>query len=295
MKFSKRLASIVPIALKQVADHFTIPENFTSWPDFLKFATLYSLIGAVTLSGFGPEGTQGLGFVAAIVHWFLHLFVSMMIMISVNSIGIIAGLQAPWTLILSVISLPFILALPSLMIDTVIGVEEQEAEHTVLVYAYLQEVLDILHPAINLAAITVLFAARTVTLTKKLRESLVHKVSTEPVLQTVLPQVPHHLEQDLIRIQAQDHYILVVTKAGQAIVHMPFSQAVKVLTGFRGIQCHRSHWVRYRHVLQIDVDGSAYRAKLDNGDIIPVSRRRYARVRAETALKGQFRTNNRGA
>jgi DNA-binding LytR/AlgR family response regulator len=58
-----------------------------------------------------------------------------------------------------------------------------------------------------------------------------------------------------------------------------FSDCLEKLKPFTGLQVHRSHWVRSKHVDQIKAKGSSYLCILSDGNAIPVSRRRHAELK----------------
>ena len=76
----------------------------------------------------------------------------------------------------------------------------------------------------------------------------------------------------LIRIEAQDHYLKVVTDKGAPLILMRLGEAVEELGETSGLQVHRSHWVA------LDAVTAHHRIKgrdvltLSDGAEIPVSR-----------------------
>ncbi|MEH6644828.1 LytTR family DNA-binding domain-containing protein [Sulfitobacter sp.] len=59
---------------------------------------------------------------------------------------------------------------------------------------------------------------------------------------TFLRRLPIELRAPLVRIEAQDHYLNVVTAKGNTLILMHLGDATAELSGL-GIQVHRSHWV----------------------------------------------------
>lgn len=57
-----------------------------------------------------------------------------------------------------------------------------------------------------------------------------------------LRRLPIEFRGSLVRIEAQDHYLNVVTAKGQTLVLMRLGDAIAELEG-RGLQVHRSHWI----------------------------------------------------
>jgi len=76
----------------------------------------------------------------------------------------------------------------------------------------------------------------------------------------------------LIRLEAQDHYLNVVTKAGSALLLMRLQDAVEALAGLQGLQVHRSHWVALSAVAAHRRDKGRDFLVLTNGDEVPISR-----------------------
>ncbi|MCZ4258830.1 LytTR family DNA-binding domain-containing protein [Sulfitobacter sp. G21635-S1] len=58
-----------------------------------------------------------------------------------------------------------------------------------------------------------------------------------------LRRLPLELRGPLVRIEAQDHYLKIVTARGSTLILMRLGEAVEALDGVRGLQTHRSHWV----------------------------------------------------
>ena len=94
-----------------------------------------------------------------------------------------------------------------------------------------------------------------------------------------LRRLPAEVGRDIIYLKMSDHYLEVVTAAGDCTLLMRFADAIDELAD-EGIRVHRSYWVALRHV-----DGWTKRNQrmflcLTNGHIVPVSRTYLARARA---------------
>lgn len=88
----------------------------------------------------------------------------------------------------------------------------------------------------------------------------------------------------LIRIEAQDHYLKVVTTAGEALILMRLSDAENELNTFPGLRVHRSHWVATDQVQAVQRrNGQLFLAMSDEAQV-PVSRTYRPRV-AEAGLR----------
>ncbi len=75
----------------------------------------------------------------------------------------------------------------------------------------------------------------------------------------------------LIRLEAQDHYVLVVTSAGQELVLMRLSDAAQEL-GPLGLRVHRSHWISPEAVVQTRRKHGRTVLVMVDGAEVPVSR-----------------------
>jgi MFS family permease len=87
-----------------------------------------------------------------------------------------------------------------------------------------------------------------------------------------LRRLPLDRRGPLIRLEAQDHYLNVVTHKGSALVLLRLQDAVHALQDVDGLQVHRSHWVAKDAVTRhLRVQGRDFLV-LTSGDEIPVSR-----------------------
>lgn len=80
-------------------------------------------------------------------------------------------------------------------------------------------------------------------------------------------------EAELLALAAEDHYVRVITDAGEELVLMRLADAVEELDGSDGAQTHRSWWVA-RHAVRSAARGNGKATlTLTNGATAPVSRR----------------------
>ncbi|RBI76946.1 LytTR family transcriptional regulator [Roseovarius sp. TE539] len=105
--------------------------------------------------------------------------------------------------------------------------------------------------------------------------------TAEPSPATVfLRRLPSDRRGPLIRIEAQDHYLKVVTAAGHALILMRLADAEAELDGAGGLRVHRSHWIMIRQA-----SGHRRRRGRDlvvmaDGAEVPVSRSQRPAARA---------------
>lgn len=93
-------------------------------------------------------------------------------------------------------------------------------------------------------------------------------------------QLPRRLDQSVVCLRMEDHYVRIHTKTGSELVLMSLSQAIASLQGVEGIQTHRSWWVAKTAVTGLVEDGRNLRLTLSNGLEAPISRARVAELRA---------------
>jgi hypothetical protein len=93
-------------------------------------------------------------------------------------------------------------------------------------------------------------------------------------------RVPDRLGRDLLALEAQDHYLLVHTRRGSALIHMPLGEAVQMIPSQLGFQAHRRWWVARKEVAGLRRDGQKTFIELTGGLTVPVGRTYLAAVRA---------------
>jgi DNA-binding LytR/AlgR family response regulator len=84
-------------------------------------------------------------------------------------------------------------------------------------------------------------------------------------------RLPIAMRGPLVRIEAQDHYLNVVTQKGSELILMRLSDAMDELSG-QGMQVHRSHWITTASVTQHRREGGRDLLVMSDGACIPVSR-----------------------
>jgi hypothetical protein len=98
---------------------------------------------------------------------------------------------------------------------------------------------------------------------------------------SIFQRLPVRLGRDVLYVEAQEHYLRVVTSRGEQLLLRGLASAVRDLeqSGQAGIQVHRSYWVAWRHVERVVADSTGGYCELTGGLRIPVSRRRARSVR----------------
>lgn len=77
---------------------------------------------------------------------------------------------------------------------------------------------------------------------------------------------------DLLAISVQDHYVEVHTSTGSSRVLLRLGDAIAEAEPIDGAQVHRSHWVAWQAVVDVEQDGIKLFVHLINGMRVPVSK-----------------------
>ena len=100
------------------------------------------------------------------------------------------------------------------------------------------------------------------------------EANNEPSAQP--PAILSRLDLDkrgaLVSMSVQDHYVEVTTRAGQSLILMRLSDAMRETGDVEGLQVHRSHWVARAHVVAAKRDGDKAILTLSDGRTLPASR-----------------------
>ena len=90
--------------------------------------------------------------------------------------------------------------------------------------------------------------------------------------ETFFDTLEPRLKGNLCCMEAQEHYIQVISSQESRMVLHRFSDAVRLIPISLGMQVHRSHWVAHSAVQKVLVDGQSMRLELCCGKLVPVSR-----------------------
>lgn len=248
----------------------------------LKTTLLASLAGAVVVLILQPTHTSSLPILAAYGLWSAHLFFGFILFLA----GV-AGLQKlgwsnPWPTIVSALILPILFGGVSLVLDYGFGnPEESDGSPTTLLGLLFEEVLAVTPASLVIAGALIYLLRREAQVADALSLQTQSDEVEKPVpLRSLIASVPPNLGDDILRLHAQDHYVEIVTTQGRSLLSEQFGECVDKLAELDGIQCHRSHWVRLAHVVDIQKKGSAYACLLSNGEEVPVSRRKHCEFKS---------------
>ncbi len=85
-------------------------------------------------------------------------------------------------------------------------------------------------------------------------------------------RLPFDKRGPIVSLQAQDHYVLVTTTAGQELVLIRIADAMAEVGSTAGFQTHRSHWVAQDQIASSKRLGERGTLFLKSGAEVPVSR-----------------------
>ncbi|MCR9136781.1 MAG: LytTR family transcriptional regulator [Alphaproteobacteria bacterium] len=95
-----------------------------------------------------------------------------------------------------------------------------------------------------------------------------------------LRHLDHPLNGNLLRIEAQEHYVRLISDLESRMVLYRFNDIVAELPDRLGMQVHRSHWVAFAAVESLHRDSGRQWLNVTDGSKIPVSRKYSEDVRS---------------
>lgn len=101
---------------------------------------------------------------------------------------------------------------------------------------------------------------------------------------SLLKKLPSKLGTDIIMMAAEEHYVMVSTTLGSAMILYRFADAIEDVCGLDGDRVHRSYWIAWPHVVSIDRAGRGRTLIMSSGARVPVSRSHNARVERRRGL-----------
>lgn len=99
----------------------------------------------------------------------------------------------------------------------------------------------------------------------------------------LLSRLPSRLGDEIVALEAEDHYLRVHTSLGSDLVLMRLSDAIAAIEPDLGFQVHRSWWVAHDAICEVIRSEQRSHLKLRNGLLVPVGRTYSAAVRSRAA------------
>ena len=100
----------------------------------------------------------------------------------------------------------------------------------------------------------------------------------DPLASSFFDRLPAAIGRDLVRIDADLHYLQVRTALGRATVLGSLAEVEAALPD-AGLRVHRSHWIAFAHLRRVSKSAKGWACELRGGERVPISRRRLAEVR----------------
>lgn len=100
----------------------------------------------------------------------------------------------------------------------------------------------------------------------------IEKAPPQKTASSFMQSLEPKLSGDLLWIKAQEHYVQIVTSSERKTVLYRFSDLIRDLDTYPGMQIHRSHWVAYAAIAEMEKSGQSMKVILTTGDSLPVSR-----------------------
>ena len=94
-----------------------------------------------------------------------------------------------------------------------------------------------------------------------------------------LARVPARLGEQVLALEAEDHYVRVHTPLGSTLILMRFADAIAEMDGADGLKTHRSWWVAKAAVRDFVSRGRRMDLVLEGGLTAPVTREAASQVR----------------
>lgn len=104
-----------------------------------------------------------------------------------------------------------------------------------------------------------------------------------------------HLPGAVMRVSADDHYLIIQTDQGMGRIIMRFRDALPDLEALPGFRIHRSHWVAAHAVLRLRLEGRRHVMDLCDGTSLPVSQAYLAPLQAAGLIDQRGMGNLTGA
>lgn len=177
--------------------------------------------------------------------------------------------------------IPFTLAITSF--DLILGLPElgmngNETQSVTRLQEFSLEMLYLLDNHITLSALLLL---PRINIFLNANDTGFNKTIESNQIQPFHQAISPPLEGNIQHIEAQEHYIRIITDKEKRMVLYRFSDAVREMPESMGMQVHRSHWVEKNAIKELMEEGQKLQIKLLNGNIVPVSRSFQSKVKGQ--------------
>lgn len=255
-----------------------------------KWTLLIAALAAFLLASHQVELFAYFGVLGSYIYWIGRLLIEASLFWAVLVVAerYLTGVCAHWVLVLGAIVvslLPFALAVTTL--DLVLGLPElgfnkEQSQQRAIARAFALELVSL---ADNHAALSLLLMLPRWILTQSKAIEGMNKQYTAQSKHdedsAFFRSIDPPILGQIYRVEAQEHYVQVVSSDDTRMLLYRFSDVVKQLPDSLGLQVHRSHWVAYDAVEKLSFQGQSLKLLLKDDTQIPVSRTFKKRVESE--------------
>ena len=110
----------------------------------------------------------------------------------------------------------------------------------------------------------------------------------------LIDRLPADKRGAILRLEVQDHYVLVTTAKGSSTVLMRLSDAMAETAPVEGAQVHRSFWVAWEAVVQAEQVKGRWYLSMRDGALVPVSRVNVTKLEARGLIRPDAGQRGRG-
>lgn len=121
--------------------------------------------------------------------------------------------------------------------------------------------------------------ALQVMLTKRAPSKVAEASKTGEFNCRLAKRLPISCRSRILALQAEDHYVRVITETGSQLLLMRLSDAIAELDGLEGLRVHRSWWVARSAIADANLKARGATVTLVNGQDVPVARNQVALLR----------------
>lgn len=255
------------------------------WREFRVHACIYSVV-ALLFVIVGPFETGGEAFLFRLVYWFssLSVFGGLILPIVARMLRVSGWIELtplipgaiitlclaaiPMTVVifgsdvlfLSLLKVAYSFSLISLAeLEGLIDSEPYDLAAALLLYVQVLVIV-----VINIGLVSV------VVMQRRDGPVLEQSLSVRPGA-AFFSRLPDRLGTNLLYMQMEDHYLRVVTKAGEDLVLVRLRDAMNELEGLGGLQVHRSWWVVSSEIEKLSRTGRRTELIMSDSARVPVS------------------------
>ena len=230
-----------------------------------------ALSAALLIAATESSSAQELGVVGSYIYWLIRILIEATLFFAFREV--VERYLFPSSNVITSSAVAFVLSLVPFVLtitafDLILGYPELGLENPKMAeHGRLAEFgLEIIYLSDNHFALCLLLSASRLFKFGSDNDSIeAPQVSEATFLQSLEPK----LDGNILWITAQEHYVKIVTTRETRTVLHRFSDLVRDLRNYPGMQIHRSHWVAYEAITGMEKSGQTMKVSLRTGDDIP--------------------------